>query len=69
MSSTDLDDTDLPEYYRLKMRDPLPLGSRERPRRAPQGMPSYYHTGTVPSRPEETPPEGSGIRWSDHETP
>jgi hypothetical protein len=69
MSSFDLDDTDLPEYYRLKMRDPLPLGSRERPRRAPQGMPSYYHTGTISSRPEETPPEGSETHRSDNETP
>ena len=69
MSSWDLTDTDLPEYYRLKMRDPQPVGSRERPRRAPQGMPSYYHTGTTIPKPGETPPEGSKIHCSDHETP
>jgi hypothetical protein len=59
MSSWDLTDTDLPEYYRLKMRDPLPVGSRERPRRAPQGMPSYYHTGTIPSSARKTPRKAS----------
>jgi hypothetical protein len=69
MSSRDMDDTDLPEYYRLKMRDPHPPGSREKPRRAPQALPSYYHTGTIISRPGETPREGSETHRSDHETP
>ena len=69
MSSWDLDDTDLPAYYRAKMREPYPLGSRERPRRAPEALPGYYHTGTTIPRPEETPPEGSETHRSDNATP
>lgn len=69
MSSWDLTDTDLPAYYRAKMRDPHPPGSRERPRRAPQALPSYYHTSTTVPKPGETPPEGSETHRSGHETP
>jgi hypothetical protein len=69
MSSHDLDDTDLPAYYRAKMREPLPLGSRERPRRAPEALPGYYHTGTTTRRPEATPPQAPETPRSDNATP
>ena len=69
MSSYDLDDTDLPEYYRLKMRDPHPPGTREKPRKAPEELPGYYHTGTTIPKPEETPPEAPETHRSDNATP
>lgn len=69
MSSWDLTDTDAPAHYRAWVRDPHPPGSRERPRRAPQALPSYYHTGNTVPKPGETPPEGSETHRSGHATP
>lgn len=69
MSSRDMDDTDLPEYYRLKMRDPHPPSAREKPRKAPEALPGYYHTGTTILKPEETPPEAPETPRSDNATP
>ena len=69
MSSWDLDDTDLPEYYRAKMREPHPPGTRERPRRAPEALPGYYHTGTTTPKPEATPPKAPETHRSNHATP
>ena len=68
MSSRDLDDTDLPEYYRAKMREPHPPGTRERPRRAPEALPGYYHTGTIPPDPRKTPRKASERYRSDRAT-
>jgi len=67
MSSWDLSDTDLPAYYRAKMREPI--GTRERPRRAPEALPGYYHTGTTIPKPEATPPEAPETPRSGHATP